>query len=48
MVIQASEQVLGRTVDRDEHERLIEQALDDLDSEMAASGTSGTSGGSGR
>lgn len=41
MVIQASEQVLGRSVDRDEHERLIEQALDDLDTEFAASGRSG-------
>ncbi|MBA2440820.1 MAG: F0F1 ATP synthase subunit B [Rubrobacter sp.] len=36
MVIQASEQVLGRTVDRDEHDRLISQALDDLDSELAS------------
>lgn len=42
MVIQASEQVLGRTVDRSEHERLIDQALDDLDSEMATSGSLGS------
>jgi F-type H+-transporting ATPase subunit b len=36
MVIQASEQVLGRTVDRGEHERLISSALDDLDAELAS------------
>jgi F0F1-type ATP synthase membrane subunit b/b' len=35
MVIQASEQVLGRTVDHDEHERLVAQALDDLEAEVA-------------
>jgi len=40
MVIQASEQVIGREVDRDEHERLISQALDDLEAEVAGS-TSG-------
>jgi F-type H+-transporting ATPase subunit b len=39
MVVQASEQVIGRSIDRDEHERLISQALDDLESEMAESGT---------
>src|SRR5919112_1821480 len=35
MVVQASEQVIGRSIDRDEHERLISQALDDLESEVA-------------
>jgi F0F1-type ATP synthase membrane subunit b/b' len=39
MIVQASEQVIGRSIDRDEHERLISQALDDLESEMAESGT---------
>jgi F-type H+-transporting ATPase subunit b len=39
MVVQASEQVIGRSIDRDEHERLISQALDDLEAEMAESGT---------
>src|SRR5918997_263581 len=41
MVVQASEQVIGRSIDRDEHERLISQALDDLESE-AAGARSGT------
>src|SRR5918998_1465635 len=41
MVIQASEQVLGRTVDHDEHERLVSQALDDLEAEVAGSSTGG-------
>ena len=44
MVIQASEQVLGRTVDHDEHERLISQALDDLETEVAGSSTGNGSG----
>jgi len=35
MVVQASEQVIGRSIDRDEHERLISQALDDLEAEVA-------------
>src|ERR671912_450339 len=35
MVVQASEQVIGRSIDRDEHERLISQALDDLEAEAA-------------
>jgi F0F1-type ATP synthase membrane subunit b/b' len=35
MVVQASEQVIGRAIDRDEHERLITQALDDLEAEVA-------------
>jgi F-type H+-transporting ATPase subunit b len=39
MVVQASEQVIGRSIDRDEHERLISQALDELEAEMAESGT---------
>ena len=37
MVVQASEQVIGRSIDRDEHERLISQALDDLAAEVAGS-----------
>ena len=36
MVMRASEQVVGRSLDRDEHERMIEEALDDLDSQVAA------------
>ena len=44
MVINASEQVLARSVDRDEHERLISQALDDLENEVAA-GNGGVTGG---
>src|SRR5215213_6702170 len=39
MVVQASEQVIGRSIDRDEHERLISQALDELEAEVAGSGT---------
>src|SRR5215212_9813561 len=39
MVVQASEQVIGRSIDRDEHERLISQALDDLEAEVAGSRT---------
>jgi F-type H+-transporting ATPase subunit b len=39
MVVQASEQVIGHSIDRDEHERLISQALDDLEAEVAGSGT---------
>jgi F-type H+-transporting ATPase subunit b len=37
MVIVASEQVIGREIDRDEHERLISDALDDLEAEVAGS-----------
>jgi F-type H+-transporting ATPase subunit b len=37
MVIQASEQVIGREVNHDEHERLISQALDDLETEVTGS-----------
>jgi F-type H+-transporting ATPase subunit b len=39
MVVQASEQVIGRSIDRDEHQRLISQALDELEAEVAGSGT---------
>jgi F-type H+-transporting ATPase subunit b len=41
MVVQASEQVLGREIDRSEHERLIAEALDGLETEAAGSGVSG-------
>ncbi len=34
MVIEASERVLGREVDNDEHERLISEALDNLEAEV--------------
>ncbi|MGB3634581.1 MAG: F0F1 ATP synthase subunit B [Rubrobacteraceae bacterium] len=34
MVIDASERVLGREVDNDEHERLISEALDNLEAEV--------------
>jgi F-type H+-transporting ATPase subunit b len=44
MVIQASEQVIGRSVDQDEHERLISQALDDLEAEVAGTRTGSGSG----
>lgn len=49
MVIQATGQVIGREVDQNEHERLIAQALDDLEAEVAgsASSTSSTSATSG-
>src|ERR671912_773386 len=46
MVVQASEQVIGRSIDRDEHERLISQAIDDLEAEVAGA-TSGPGDGSG-
>lgn len=35
MVVEAAERVLGREVDRDEHERLISEALDNLEAEVA-------------
>jgi F0F1-type ATP synthase membrane subunit b/b' len=35
MVIQASEQVIGREVDHEDHERLISEALDELEAEIA-------------
>ncbi|MCA1740589.1 MAG: hypothetical protein LC740_17755, partial [Actinobacteria bacterium] len=38
MVVQASEQILGRSIDRDEHERLISEALDELETEVAGAG----------
>jgi F-type H+-transporting ATPase subunit b len=44
MVIQASEQVIGRELDREEHERLISEALDSLEAEIAASGERGRTG----
>ncbi|MGF1470477.1 MAG: F0F1 ATP synthase subunit B [Rubrobacteraceae bacterium] len=34
MVIEASERVLGREVDHEEHERLISEALDNLEAEV--------------
>jgi F-type H+-transporting ATPase subunit b len=37
MVIEASERVIGRELDRDGHERLISEALDSLESEVAGS-----------
>ena len=37
MVIVASEQVIGREIDRDEHERLISDALDSLEGQVAGS-----------
>jgi F0F1-type ATP synthase membrane subunit b/b' len=39
MVVQASEQILGRSIDRDEHERLISEALDELETEVAGAST---------
>src|SRR5919205_116233 len=35
MVVVASERVIGRELDRDEHERLISEALDNLETEVA-------------
>lgn len=43
MVIESSQQVLGRELDRAEHERLISSALDELEAEVGA--TSGAAGG---
>ncbi len=42
MVILASEQVIGKKLDGDDHERLISQALDDLETEVGS--TSGNGG----
>lgn len=42
MVILASEQVIGKKLDGDDHERLISQALDDLEAEVVS--TSGNGG----
>lgn len=50
MVILASERVIGREVNNDEHERLISQALDDLEAEVAgapAGSAAGTATGNG-
>ncbi len=44
MVIQASEQVLGRELDHDEHERLISEALDNLEAEVTGPATDGRAG----
>src|ERR687893_425344 len=41
MVIQASEQVIGREVDHDDHERLISEALDELETEVAGASSGG-------
>lgn len=41
MVIQASEQVIGKNLDGDDHERLISQALDDLETEVGSSSGNG-------
>src|SRR5919205_1630387 len=35
MVVGATERVIGRELDRDEHERLISEALDNLETEVA-------------
>src|SRR5215212_4333215 len=43
MVVQASEQILGRSINEDDHERLISEALDELEAEVAGS-TSGSDG----
>lgn len=41
MVIEASERVLGRELDGSEHERLISEALDNLEAEMAGVSSNG-------
>src|SRR5918993_647611 len=41
MVIQSSEQILGRSIDHDEHERLISDALDELEADVAAGAGTG-------
>lgn len=38
MVIMASEQVVGKTLDRADHEKLIEEALRELETEVAPAG----------
>src|SRR5215216_5645236 len=43
MVVQASEQILGRSINEADHERLISEALDELEAEVAGS-TSGSDG----
>jgi F-type H+-transporting ATPase subunit b len=46
MVVQASEQIIGRSIDRDDHERLISEALDELEAEVTGA-SARSSGGSG-
>lgn len=41
MVIQTSERVLGRSLEQDDHERLISEALDSLESEVAGTPAGG-------
>ncbi len=41
MVVVASERVLRRSIERDDHDRLISDALDSLQSDVAASGVGG-------
>jgi F-type H+-transporting ATPase subunit b len=40
MIIQASSQVIDRELDSEEHERLIEEALNNLEAEVVGSGVS--------
>jgi len=44
MVVQATEQILSRSINGDDHERLISEALDELETEVAGS-ASGSDGG---
>jgi hypothetical protein len=44
MVVQATEQILSRSIDGDDQERLISEALDELETEVAGS-ASGSDGG---
>jgi F-type H+-transporting ATPase subunit b len=41
MIVQASEQIINRSIDRDEHERLITQSLDELEAEFTGAGAEG-------
>ena len=45
MVVVASERVLRRSIQRDDHDRLISDALDSLESDVAASGVGDGRGG---
>jgi F-type H+-transporting ATPase subunit b len=38
MVIEAAERIIGRSLDRDEHEHLISEALDELEAEVSGAG----------